>query len=188
MVGEKTPILDGEEVLRDLALNAGYASLPALLASHTIFLHPETVRQTNGKAVFPVVRDSARRGQRGDVNGTAVVFCDNTTPTSTFLWAANRREGHDVQYNHLWSGSKDPDTYTALWNICVTPSFLAKLTDTKAHADTIALLRRRRAGRLPACRRRHICLGAPVSARQRTPSELEWLRSLDKTVACRSRP
>lgn len=35
-----------------------------------------------------------------------------------------------MQFNHVWQTASDVETYTSLANICVTPSFLAKLTDT----------------------------------------------------------
>jgi hypothetical protein len=31
--------------------------------------------------------------------------------------------------NHVYDDSRNPDTHTCLANLCVTPSFLAKLTD-----------------------------------------------------------
>jgi hypothetical protein len=141
VTGGGTPVLDGDAMLRELATAAGYPSLLHLLASHTVFLHPETVRQTGGRAVFPVVR-GPRRGERGQVEGVDVVFDDNTTPTYAFLWAADRTRGQDVQYNHVWDNQgRNPDTYTALWNLCVTPASLAKLTDGSAHSETFNLLR-----------------------------------------------
>ena len=54
---------------------------------------------------------------------------DNTSPTLAFKWAAQQGRGPDIQFNHIYTGTNDPDLYTALWNICVTPAFLAKLTD-----------------------------------------------------------
>lgn len=48
----------------------------------------------------------------------------------------------DVQLNHIWSRSSDPDCFTAPANLCAAPSFLAKLTD---HDEEIGALLRRRA-------------------------------------------
>jgi hypothetical protein len=123
-------------------LRAGWTSVTHAVAAYTIFLDPATVALTGGRAVFPVVRDPARRGQFGRLaDGRAVLFDDNTTPTDKFLWAAQRTRGRDVQFNHVWSAPSNPDTYTALWNLCCTPAFLAKTTDT--HPQVVAALRYR---------------------------------------------
>jgi hypothetical protein len=52
------------------------------------------------------------------------------------MWSANwPKRGEKPQYNHIWSNQKgEPleahvQRYTALWNIVVTPAFVAKLTD-----------------------------------------------------------
>jgi hypothetical protein len=68
---------------------------------------------------------------------------DNTSPTLAFLWASGRTKGPDVQHNHVWNDSANPDAYTALWNICATPAFLAKTTDGSNHPDVVAALRYR---------------------------------------------
>lgn len=50
-----------------------------------------------------------------------------------FLWCnAVRRRPVDVEFNHLDADSQDDESYPCLANLCVTPSFLAKLTDTQA--------------------------------------------------------
>jgi hypothetical protein len=83
---------------------AGYTSVVAAVAEHTIFLNPKTVEQTGGQPAFPVIRDMVRRGQIGSLpDGRPVLFDDNTTPTWTFLWAAGKNKGPDVQYNHVWT-------------------------------------------------------------------------------------
>lgn len=138
----RAPILDGTVALERLAVQAGWPDLVALVASHTVFLHPDTVSQTAGQAVFPVVRDPMRRGQLGQLpDGQPVVFDDNSTPTDVFLWAADRIKGPDVQFNHVWNRSLEPGCYTALWNLCCTPAFLAKTSDT--HPLVIAALQYR---------------------------------------------
>ncbi len=77
-----------------------------------------------------------RRGQLGNLpDGRPVLFDDNTTPTWTFLWAAGRNKGPDVQYNHVWTDSQNPTLYTALWNLCATPAVLAKTTDGQNHPE-----------------------------------------------------
>lgn len=145
-------ILDGDKALEDV-LGRGRYGLLEVVAKYTVFLHPDTVKQMNGEALFRIARakDSASRGCIiPQPDGSEVVVDDNTSPTRAFEWAAQQQKGRrtDVQFNHIYNGNdksdlyrSDPDIYTALWNICVTPAFLAKLTDT--HKDVIATLRRR---------------------------------------------
>ena len=52
-------------------------------------------------------------------------------------------KGRDVQVNHVWADAKNRDTYTALWNLCVTPAFLAKTTDGSNHPEVIEALKYR---------------------------------------------
>ena len=147
------PILDGVESLADVLERAGYRTVLEAVAEYTVFLHPETVAQTHGEALFPVARTRhmARRGYIVEQpDGTRVMLDDNTSPTVAFEWAAQQKRGPDVQFNHLYRGTDepdiytaDPDIYTALWNICVTPAFLAKLTDVKRHASVVTALKRR---------------------------------------------
>lgn len=140
----REPILDGVADLEALVRRARYPSIAAAVAAHAVFLPPETVRQTRGQALFPVIRDMARRGEFGVApDGRPVLLDDNRTPTDAFLWSAGRRKGRDVQFNHLWPASKDPDAYTALWDLCATPAFLAKTTDGSNHPEVTALLRYR---------------------------------------------
>ncbi len=118
-----------------------------------MFLHPDTVAQTRGEALFRLVRDPARRGTFGALgDGTPVLFDDNRGPILGFLWAAQRAKGPDVQFNHIWGDPKNINTYTALWNVCATPAFLAKTTDGTNHPEVVNLLRYRALdlyGRLP---------------------------------------
>lgn len=131
---------DGTAALAETLRLAGWRSVESAVAAHTVFLHPDTVRQTEGRALFPVVRDPNRRGQFGSLpDGRQVLFDDNATPTDAFLWSADRVKGPDVQFNHVWSRPSDPDSYTALWNLCCTPAFLAKTSDT--HAGVKAALK-----------------------------------------------
>ncbi|HET9731930.1 MAG TPA: hypothetical protein VFP54_04565 [Acidimicrobiales bacterium] len=137
-------VLDGVAALRDIVARAGYESIVAAVAAHTLFLHPETVAQAGTGPLFPVVRDPNRRGQLGALpDGRKVLFDDNTTPSLAFLWAARRSKGPDVQYNHVWGDPRNVETYTALWNLCVTPAFLAKTTDGSNHPEVLTALRYR---------------------------------------------
>jgi hypothetical protein len=136
--------MDGVKALDAVLRRAGYASVAAAVAEHTLFLDPKTVDSTGGQPVFPVIRDMARRGQFGSLlDGRRVLLDDNTTPTWAFLWAAGRSKGPDVQYNHVWTDAQNPDLYTALWNLCATPAFLAKTTDGQNHPEVRAALQYR---------------------------------------------
>ncbi len=135
-------ILDGVKELAAVLRETRYLSVAAAVAKHTVFLHPDTVAQTHGAALFPVVRDMARRGLLDVLpDGRRVLLDDNTSPTLAFLWAAGRKKGPDVQFNHVWDRSRDPDAYTALWNLCATPAFLAKTTDGSNHPEVTKALR-----------------------------------------------
>ncbi len=76
-------------------------------------------------------------------DGEPVMFDDNTGPTLAFLWSGQRSKGRDVQYNHVWGDPRNMQTYTALWNLCATPAFLAKTTDGSNHPEVLNLLRYR---------------------------------------------
>ena len=134
-------MLDGVKSLENILVRAGYRTVLDAVAEHTVFLHPETVAQTDGEALFAVARtkDMVRRGcivERSD--GGRVMLDDNTSLTVAFEWSAQQQRGPDVQFNHLYKGTKESGIYTALWNICVTPAFLAKLTDVKHHGHVVA--------------------------------------------------
>jgi hypothetical protein len=135
------------EQLAALVKAAGYRSVVEAVAKHTVFLHPGTVAQTNGYALFPVIRNRPGGGAPGrigsDSEGRRVLLDDNLSPTNAFLWSGNVAKGRDVQYNHLWTQSQNRATYTALWNLCATPAFLAKTTDGSNHSEVGAALRYR---------------------------------------------
>src|SRR5579875_2338163 len=57
------PIADGVAALGAALRQAGYPSVVHAVAAHTVFLHPDTVAQATGEALFPVVRDMSRRYQ-----------------------------------------------------------------------------------------------------------------------------
>lgn len=127
------PILDGVDQLTEVLSRAGYPSIVAAVAEHAVFLHPDTVAQTHGAAVFPTIRRMGHVGELTSLeDGRGVMLDDNLSPTVAFTYAANLPAGRDVQFNHVWQSSKDPDAYTALWNLFATPAFLAKPTDTHA--------------------------------------------------------
>jgi hypothetical protein len=138
-------VLDGVGQLKEVLGLAGLTVVEAV-ARYTVFLHPATVAQTGGQALFPVIRNVAMhlRGTfaMGD-DGREVLLDDNTSPTLSFLWAGGLRKGPDVQFNHVWNVSRDRGAYTALWNLCATPAFLAKTTDGANHPEVVAALRYR---------------------------------------------
>lgn len=120
---------DGRLALEALIAASRYRSVAQAVASLSIFSHPETVVQTGGRALFPTVRGVP--GTFGEVDGRAVMFDDNKSPTDGFLWANGlNRRGRDTQFNHVYAVSQDAEAYTALPNVVMTPAFLAKLTDT----------------------------------------------------------
>lgn len=135
-------VLDGVEQLAAVLTRAGYPSVAAAVAEHTVFLHPDTVAQTRGSAIFPIIRNPSRRGQFETADdGRRLLLDDNRSPTDAFRWAAGLTKGRDVQFNHVWNYSRDADSYTALWNLCATPAFLAKTTDGSNHPEVTAALR-----------------------------------------------
>ncbi len=137
-------LFNGVDALTRVLERAGYPSVVAGVAEHTVFLDPRTVEQTGGQPLFPVIRDMIRRGDFEILpNGQRVLLDDNTTPNRAFLWAAGRSKGRDLQYNHVWSGAKNPALYTALWNLCATPAFLAKTTDGQNHPEVRSALQYR---------------------------------------------
>ena len=120
-------------------INKTYGSMSQAIASLTLFSHPETVAQTKNKALFRIIRANTidRRGEISD--NERVVLCDNYSPQRAFLWAnsLNYYQFKDVQFNHIYSLSNHAEYYTSLANICVTPVFLAKLTDTNTAIKTL---------------------------------------------------
>lgn len=143
-VSTSSTIPDGVDALTATLRLAGYATVSEAVAAHTVFLHPDTVSQTGGRALFRHVRDMALRDTIGPLaDGTRVMFDDNDGPTRGFLWAANGQKGRDVQFNHIWGDPKSLASYTALWNLCLTPAFLAKTTDGSNHPEVVHLLRYR---------------------------------------------
>ncbi|WP_374469145.1 hypothetical protein [Phenylobacterium sp.] len=123
--------LDGRAALEAIIAASQYRTIAQAVASLTLFSHPLTVRQTDGRALFPSIRNPRRVGQIDVHESRRVLLDDNRSPTSAFLWANGlSRRGPDTQFNHVYAASLDVDAYTALPNLCMTPAFIAKLTDT----------------------------------------------------------
>jgi hypothetical protein len=136
---------DGKAALEGLAATSEYGTLLQAAASLTLFSDPEVVRETAGMNLFPVIRGAPKGGQRIAPNGQPVMLDDNQTPTAVFVWANSLWDpiARDAQFNHLIQGAKDVRLYTSLANICVTPAFLSRATDSKTCHDIQQVLRYR---------------------------------------------
>ena len=135
--------LDGNVMLRRLLDRSEYGSAEQTVAALTQWSHPDTVAQTQSRALFPIVRcrNVSDRGSEVTIGDRTVMQDDNTGPTDAFLYANGlSRSYRDAQFNHLWPVN-DADTYTSLANLCVTPSFLAKLTDTDSNVCAVLRFR-----------------------------------------------
>ena len=128
-----SPILDGRSCLVDVLKRAGYSTTTEAVAQYAVFLHPDTVAQTQARNLFMVVRNHRERGNPCEKDGIFVMQCDNDSPTRGFLWSAGRsgtpKDRTGLWFCHIWQRSQDYLSYTALWNICAIPEFLAALTD-----------------------------------------------------------
>ena len=131
---------NGRTALRTLVENSEYSSLSQIIASLSIFSHPETVRQTGCGPIIHVIRNADKRGSIEQIDGRSVGLDDNKSPTDVFLWCNKiKNKITDLQFNHIYPDSQNEQNYTCLANLCLTPAFLAKLTDSDA--DTRLLLR-----------------------------------------------
>lgn len=117
---------DGRHVLVELIGASAWRSLDQALASLTVFAHPDAVEAVGARAVFRTIRG----GPKGTILGD-VMLDDNASPATAFEWATGLKRGADLQCNHLYSGARDPASYSDLRNICYTPTFIAKLTDSQ---------------------------------------------------------
>lgn len=135
---------DGRAALALVLASSIYKTPAQAVASLTLFTHPDTVAQIPGSgALFPAVRDFGRRRTLGELNGRPVGFDDNEAAHDAFGWCnPGIPRWRDIQLNHIWPRSADPDAFTAPANLCAAPSFLAKLTD---HDPEIAAALKRRA-------------------------------------------
>jgi hypothetical protein len=161
---------DGQRALVEALANSEWRTIEQALASLTVFVSPRTVEEMNNQPVFRMAR--GRFEQRGKIDyERRVMFDDNRGPIMAFRWATgfSGKTAH-LQFNHVHAQSDNMDFYTALSNICVTPTFLAKVTD--GHG---ALLLRFRAWEL-------FGLLPPSGAAPKMPEgydRLEWAAPLD---------
>ncbi|OIN61208.1 hypothetical protein [Arsenicibacter rosenii] len=132
---------NGYAVLQSI-LDQTHGGVAQAFAQFALFSHPDTVAQTNNKALFPIIRTRNNKDRGKVLIDEKLVLCDNTSCHHAFLWTHSLKseEIQDVQFNHVYSINK-PEYYTSLANICVTPAFLAKLTD--GNDEIKALLRYR---------------------------------------------
>jgi hypothetical protein len=166
--------LNGRKALEEILRSSCYGSFLQTVASLTAFSHPQTVAQTTNQNVFRMVRDMKRRSQADDVN--KVVYDDNAGPQMVFI-VANKLKSIagkiDLQLNHIWDGlTQDVRYYTLLSNLCVTPAFLAKLTD---HSPEIQALLRFRAYELYTWHP----MDKPQPSKPPGYDQLEWAAPLD---------
>lgn len=135
--------IDGFASLQALIASSHYKTLAQAMASLTLFSHPETVRQTGGKAIFRTIRGPRTPGEFVEINGIRLMLDDNKSASDAFKWIHGITSRlRDVQFNHVYTASQDVEAYTSLANICVTPAFIAKLTDSSS-PPTSALLKYR---------------------------------------------
>jgi hypothetical protein len=136
---------DGKAALEALAATSEYGTLLQAAASLTLFSDPEAVRETAGMNLFPVIRGSQKGEHRIASNGQPVMLDDNQTPAAVFIWANRLWDpiACDAQFNHLIQSAKDVRLYTSLANICVTPAFLSRATDSKTCREIQQVLRYR---------------------------------------------
>ncbi len=135
---------DGRATLALVLASSVYQTPAQAVASLTLFTNPATIAQIPGHgALFPAIRDPKQRRTLGEIAGRRVGFDDNEAAHDAFGWCnPGMPRWRDIQLNHIWPRSTDPDAFTAPANLCAAPSFLSKLTD---HDPTIAALLRRRA-------------------------------------------
>ena len=119
-----TPVLQKNDQAIIIRVAVSYCWLP----------NPEVVRELK-EAVFPVVRDTKKRGEEEFVEkyGKSVLYDDNTTPRWAFLWAhgylTTSLPPGGWTLAHVWAKSKDPEAYTHLANLVMMPECLASLSD-----------------------------------------------------------
>lgn len=130
---------NGKSILLDMAKRAGYNNKFELVSNHTLFINPQTVGQTGNQNLFRIIRDFSKRGVVVEHEGSSVMCCDNMGPQHAFEWSIGGLKKTDIQINHIYSLPKHVSAYTSLANLCATPAFIAKLTDSDD--DIISLLK-----------------------------------------------
>ena len=104
-------------------------ALVRIAAKYVRVPNKRVVDALGSKSVFPSVRASAKRGERGSTQD-GIYRCDNTSPRYALLWPHGYRgvpEGWRVA--HIWPNSGDKDCYTNIANLCLVAAPLERLTD-----------------------------------------------------------
>ncbi len=122
--------------------------LRSIVVRHCRLPNPDVVKALRG-AVFPVIRDLAKRMKIGTTeNGRRIMYDDNTTPRWAILWSHGfSGTGHPKGWTiaHVWPQTKNPDVYTHVANLVLMPECFASLSDKvgplvpalRHHADAV---------------------------------------------------
>lgn len=136
---------NGYTVLCSVLETSEYRGISQAIASLTLFSHPITVAQTDCQNLFQVIRcrSTSERGSYAESGGIQVMLDDNMAAIEAFLSSNGIKRYHtaDCQFNHVWPDSRNVNLYTNLANICMSPAFLAKLTDTDQHVRELLRFR-----------------------------------------------
>jgi len=123
---------NGHRALMEALANSEWKTVEQALASLTDCASPSTVEEMKRRPVFRIIRGS----QRGEIDFQNQVMFDidgNHGPIFAFCWATGFDGGKNyLQFNHIYGGRterKNVELFTNLANICVTPTFLGKVTD-----------------------------------------------------------
>jgi hypothetical protein len=122
----------------DRVIQAAGLTKAQLLAKFTLFSLPQVVAESKNKAVFRIIRDPERRGEYDD--DQRVFLDDNTTPKDLFIKAnalGVKTKNLGNHFNHIYRLSGYVEYYTSLANICMTPSFISRLTDSDEECKAI---------------------------------------------------
>jgi hypothetical protein len=124
----------GHRALTEALANSEWRTVEQALASLAAFASPITVREMNNRPVFRIIRGPP--SQRGDINYEKRVMIDtdgNHGPIAAFCWATGfvYKKELDLHFNHICTPANNVELFTNLANICVTPSFLTKITDRR---------------------------------------------------------
>jgi hypothetical protein len=113
------------------SLHEYYPALAQMVAKTSYLPHPTTV-QACGGAVFPTVRNNAKRISHIEEEGSLVgMYDDNATPEWAVFWAhgitGKRPKGWTIA--HVWPTSRDIACYTHIANLAIIPECFQSLTD-----------------------------------------------------------
>jgi len=131
---------DGHLALTEALANSEWGTVEQALASLTVFASPKTIEEMNKRPIFRIIRDASVSRGKIDYEKRVMVDIDgNHGPIAAFCWATGfvyRKDTH-LHFNHIYAESKNVELFTNLVNICVTPSFLTKITDRHGGASLL---------------------------------------------------